>query len=103
MKVIKFFAKGLLAFLLLMLLYFVAALIGSAIPVNKDQPQGGDITIYLRTNGVHTDFIFPVENEVMDWEQHDRFLLYPLKKGKLRVHFFWLGRPGVLSKYTGME
>ena len=68
-RVIKFFAKGLLAFLLLMLLYFVAALIGSAIPVNTDRVPGGEITIYLRTNGVHTDFIFPVENELMNWEQ----------------------------------
>lgn len=68
-RIIKFFAKGLLAFLILMLLYFVSAVIGSVIPVNKDQPQGGNITIYLRTNGVHTDFIFPIENEIMDWEQ----------------------------------
>ena len=68
-RVIKFFAKGLLAFLLLMLLYFVAALIGSAIPVNSDWEPGKDVTIYLRTNGVHTDFVFPVENDLMDWEQ----------------------------------
>lgn len=68
-RVIKFFAKGLLAFLLLMLLYFVAALIGSAIPVNTDREPGGDITIYLRTNGVHTDFVFPVKNEIVNWEQ----------------------------------
>jgi len=68
-RIIKFFAKGLLAFLLLMLLYFVIALISSAIPVNKDQPQGGNITIYLRTNGMHTDFIFPAENKVMNWKE----------------------------------
>ena len=61
-RIIKFFTKGLLAFLLAMLLYFVAALIGSVIPVNTDRVPGGDITIFLRTNGVHTDFIFPVEN-----------------------------------------
>jgi len=52
-----------------MLLYFVAALIGSVIPVNTDRVPGGDITIFLRTNGVHTDFIFPVENEIMAWEK----------------------------------
>lgn len=68
-QVIKFFAKGLLAFLLLMLLYFVSAVIGSVIPVNTDQPEGGNVTIYLRTNGVHTDFVFPIQNEVMDWQQ----------------------------------
>ena len=68
-RVIKFFAKGLMVFLLLLLLYFVAALISSAIPVNTDWQPGGDITIYLRTNGVHTDFVFPVESEVIDWEK----------------------------------
>lgn len=68
-RIIKFFAKGLIAFLLLMLLYFVAAVIGSLIPVNTEQSQNGKITIYLRTNGVHTDFIFPKQNNVMDWEQ----------------------------------
>lgn len=68
-RIIKFFAKGLLAFLLLMLLYFVAALIGSAIPVNRGWESDGNITIYLRTNGVHTDFIFPKKNEIMDWER----------------------------------
>lgn len=68
-RIIKFFAKGLIAFLLLLLLYFVAAVIGSAIPVNTDREPGGEITIYLRSNGIHTDFVFPVKNEVMDWEQ----------------------------------
>ncbi|WP_037374168.1 TIGR02117 family protein [Salinimicrobium xinjiangense] len=68
-QVIKFFAKGLLAFLLLMLLYFVAAVVGSVIPVNTEQPEDGEVTIYLRTNGVHTDFIFPIQNEIMDWEE----------------------------------
>jgi uncharacterized protein (TIGR02117 family) len=68
-RIIKFFAKGLLAFLILMLLYFVSAVTGSAISVNKDQPQGGNITIYLRTNGVHTDYIFPVKNEIMHWQE----------------------------------
>lgn len=69
-RIIKFFAKGLLAFLLLLLLYFVAAVIGSVIPVNTDQPETGRVTVYLRTNGVHTDFIFPVQNEVMDWHEY---------------------------------
>lgn len=68
-RVIKFFAKGLLAFLMLLLLYFLASVIGSLIPVNSDQPKGGPVTIYLRTNGAHTDYIFPVQNEVIDWKE----------------------------------
>lgn len=68
-RVIKFFAKGLMAFLLLLLLYFVSAVLGSIIPVNTNQPEEGEITIYLRTNGVHTDFVFPSRNEIMNWEE----------------------------------
>lgn len=67
MKILKFILKGMLALLLLMALYLVAAIMGSAIPVNTKQPQDGDITIYLRTNGVHTSFIFPLKNEYVDW------------------------------------
>lgn len=67
MKILRFILKGMLALLLLMFLYLVAAIVGSAIPVNTDQPENGDITIYLRTNGVHTSFIFPLENEIIDW------------------------------------
>ncbi len=59
-----------LALLLLMILYLVAAIVGSAIPVNTDQPEGGNITIYLRTNGVHTSFIFPVKNDIIDWTSY---------------------------------
>ena len=68
-RIIHFFTKGILALLLLMLLYFVAAVIGSVIPVNSGEPDGGNVTIYLYTNGVHTDYIFPLKNEVMDWQQ----------------------------------
>ncbi|NJW51703.1 TIGR02117 family protein [Salinimicrobium oceani] len=68
-RIIRFFAKGLLAFLLLMLLYFVGAIIGSVIPVNLAQPENGEISIYLRSNGAHTDFIFPIENEVVNWNK----------------------------------
>ncbi|SDL61516.1 conserved hypothetical protein [Salinimicrobium catena] len=70
MKILKFLAKGLLSLLLLMFLYLVAAIVGSAIPVNKDQSESGEVTIYLRTNGVHTSFIFPLKNQVIDWSTY---------------------------------
>jgi uncharacterized protein (TIGR02117 family) len=67
-RAIRFLLKGLISFLIIMLLYFAAAVIGSVIPVNTD-PEEGNISIYLRTNGMHTDFIFPLRNEVMDWTE----------------------------------
>ena len=68
-RVLRIFAKALLSFLLVMLLYFAAALVGSVIPVNTEQPKKGNITIYLRSNGAHTDFILPLENHLIDWTE----------------------------------
>ncbi|GAB2774191.1 TIGR02117 family protein [Salinimicrobium soli] len=68
-RVVRFILKGILSLLLVMLLYFVAALFGSIIPVNTSQPEGGEITIYLRTNGTHTDLVFPVRNAQRDWSR----------------------------------
>ena len=50
------------------LLYLLAALAGSLIPVNPGwrEPAAGT-TIYLADNGVHADLILPVRAEGLDW------------------------------------
>ena len=50
------------------LLYLVAALIGSLVPVNRNwtEPAQGT-TIYLADNGVHVDIIMPVKAQGLDW------------------------------------
>jgi len=57
-----------IALLALPVAYFVAALIGSLIPVNSGwrEPERG-ITIYLADNGVHADLILPVRAQGLDW------------------------------------
>lgn len=64
-------AVKIVAFLLLLIaLYFLAAIIGSAIPVNTDADASeGEVEIFLRTNGVHTSIVTPIRNEVMDWTE----------------------------------
>ena len=49
-------------------LYLLAALIGSAIPVNREwtEPANG-ITIYIADNGVHADLIMPIDAAGLDW------------------------------------
>lgn len=69
LRILRFLGKGLIALLTVLLLYFVIALIGSVIPVNTDQAESHEVTIYLRSNGVHTDFIFPIKNRAMDWSK----------------------------------
>ena len=50
------------------LLYLLAALTGSLIPVNRawSEPDEGT-TIYLRSNGVHVDLILPARAQGLDW------------------------------------
>ncbi|MEO7564848.1 MAG: TIGR02117 family protein [Sphingomicrobium sp.] len=50
------------------LLYLLAALIGSLIPVNRgwSEPATGT-TIYLADNGVHADLIMPMRAQGLDW------------------------------------
>jgi len=62
--------KSIAALLGTILLYLLLAIICSIIPVNKNfkQPKQDGVIIYLITNGVHTDFALPIQNQFYDWE-----------------------------------
>lgn len=73
MKLLLFWLLKLSLRLLVFLIVFVGAYLLAAfglsrIPVNR-QPQqpGDDVTIYIRSNGVHTDIVVPLANEIRDW------------------------------------
>jgi uncharacterized protein (TIGR02117 family) len=67
-RTIRIILKGLALLVGLPLLYFLAAVIGSAMPANADwkEPEHG-VTIFVRTNGVHTWLILPKATEGIDW------------------------------------
>ena len=50
------------------LVYLLAAVLGSVVPVNSrwEEPAKGT-TIYLRSNGVHVDLVLPARAEGLDW------------------------------------
>ncbi|WP_254323376.1 DUF2459 domain-containing protein [Neisseria subflava] len=48
------------------LLYFLSAWIMASLPLNEDQPKG-EITLFLVSNGVHTDVVMPLKNDIFDW------------------------------------
>jgi len=56
-----------------MLLYLLAAFSFSRIEMNATWKQGNDITIYLLSNGVHTDVVVPVKSEFIDWSKIVRY------------------------------
>lgn len=62
---------GLIAFVLL---YIGFAWLLSRIAVNKYAAEKGnkEISIFIKTNGVHTDIVVPLKNEVKDWRRQAR-------------------------------
>lgn len=50
-------------------IYALAVWLLPYIAVNKNAAEVGteDISIYIKTNGVHTDIVVPVKNDRMDW------------------------------------
>jgi uncharacterized protein (TIGR02117 family) len=71
LKTLGWAILGLISFLVL---YVVAALSISKISVNADVAQKDKaIEIFILSNGVHTDIVVPVKNELKDWSKEIRF------------------------------
>jgi uncharacterized protein (TIGR02117 family) len=72
-------AYGLLALVLLVLVYCIMAFILSRMTVPAEPETKKEISIYLLTNGVHTDIVVPVKSNVIDWTI---YVKYNQTKGK---------------------
>ncbi len=68
-KLFKFTFRIIVSIILLIIIYFIAAITLSVIPVNSDfvQDKEDSIAIYIKTNGVHVDIVLPLKNEHKDW------------------------------------
>jgi uncharacterized protein (TIGR02117 family) len=47
--------------------WLLAALLLPLFTVNSKPLSGNDVSIYIQTNGDHTDIIVPVKNKIKDW------------------------------------
>lgn len=65
-KVLGYIIGG---FMLLIVLYFIFARVLSSITLNKKQADNDDVTMYISTNGMHTDYVFPIKSEYIDWSK----------------------------------
>nr|WP_317046950.1 DUF2459 domain-containing protein [Flavobacterium kingsejongi] len=66
-RVLRNLILGIFGFVVL---YLVAAFVLSLIPVHTtDRDPANDITVYIKTNGVHTDLVMPLRSELIDWSQ----------------------------------
>ncbi len=74
MSVIRFTLKSILFLLLFLMLYAFVAFILSTIPVNSDQTDDvGEYTVYIKSNGVHTDLVLPIKTNLKDWSEKIKF------------------------------
>lgn len=54
----------------IVIIYVILGLVIPYIPVSaKDDGQKKEIPIYIYTNGVHTDIVMPVKNDLQDWSR----------------------------------
>lgn len=59
-------------------IYGLIAFITSRITVEGKNEDGKKVVVYLMQSGVHTDFLVPVKNEIIDWSE-----VFPRKNTKL--------------------
>lgn len=65
----RFTGRFLLAIVAFLVVYVLAVLICSHITVNDEPEASNDVTIFINSNGVHTDIVVPVKNDVKDWSK----------------------------------
>lgn len=90
----------LLALVLLIGGYVLAAIAGSAIPVNNAWRQAeSGVRIYVIDNGVHTDLVLPVAAEGVDWRDLVRpeDLANPAQAAQSHLAFGWGDRDFYLN------
>src|SRR4030095_14995319 len=71
--ILKFVGKFIIGFILFVGIYLLCAYIFSRISVDKEEGNSNDVSIFIKTNGVHTDIVVPLKNEQVDWSRDIRF------------------------------
>jgi uncharacterized protein (TIGR02117 family) len=68
-KVGRFLLKSTAGILILISIYFVAAFGLAAIPSNSNflECKKDAVEIFVRSNGVHTDLVLPMQNDIKSW------------------------------------
>jgi uncharacterized protein (TIGR02117 family) len=66
-KVILMIVKTIAFFIIAILIYFLSAFCLSRILVDKEKMSDSDVTIYILSNGVHTDIVLPTKTNSFNW------------------------------------
>lgn len=72
-KALNLTLKIVLTFLVFIALYAIAVLIVAKITINKESNTKPEVTVYILTNGIHTDIVVPTKNDQIDWSRQVSF------------------------------
>lgn len=73
-KTRRFLGKMILALLIFVVSYVFLVFAVPYIPVNSNvKNTAEEISIYIKTNGVHTDIVVPIKTEIKDWSEKIKF------------------------------
>ncbi|MFP9117878.1 TIGR02117 family protein [Flavobacterium sp. RNTU_13] len=72
-KIAKVILKLILSIVGFVVLYLLSVFLLYRIPVNRHPKEGGTIPVYILTNGVHTDVVVPLKNNIKDWRKELKF------------------------------
>ena len=94
-KTLRLLGKMILALLIFIISYVLLAYAIPYIPVNtKDADPKEDVTVYIRTNGVHTDLVVPIKTEFKDWSETIQFNHIKSKDSSMQFIGFGWGDKG---------
>ncbi|PAM95360.1 TIGR02117 family protein [Flavobacterium sp. IR1] len=96
-KTFKFAGWTILAIISFLILYLILVYLISKITVNSDIAKVEEqdaIPIYILSNGVHTDIVVPVVNEVKDWRKEIQFSHTQSKDSTMNFIAFGWGDKG---------
>ena len=68
LKTLKYLGYSIAGFIAFLLLYLLSAAVLSRIAVNTEEVSQKEETIWLLSNGAHTDIVMPVKNSFFDWQ-----------------------------------
>jgi len=78
MKIVKsafnIISKFVLFLIVFLFFYSLSAFVLSIIPVNNNMSEHKkEYTIYIKSNGVHTDLVLPIKTDVKDWSEQIKY------------------------------
>ena len=72
-KALKIFGLGFLGIFLFLSIYFLVAFVLGRMGTGEEKGTKDELSIYILTNGVHTDLVLPIKTEQIDWSEKIKF------------------------------